>query len=240
MPDSEAVRIVWGACVGVQEKGTGLKPGSGKLRPPGVGETPPWTSNPLFPSLLQHGWMAQDEKHNKIWVWGSTCVKKYICFCRRRTTRLPKIADKISKHNVTAYQQGDPPAGRVYYWAIKWCWALLWTKNNYFFFCHRNILDLGSSLKGFGETSVEFTARMKCMKASGQSCPSVRHWVAGWASSRFLLITINATVIVTICSNRIHSQANICMRYLLSQHSPILWEVRLPCSSKRPQHVAAK
>lgn len=48
--------------MGVQEKGTGQKPESGKLRQPDVGETPPWTSNLLFPSLLQHGWMTQHKK----------------------------------------------------------------------------------------------------------------------------------------------------------------------------------
>lgn len=48
--------------MGVQEKGTGLKPESGKLRQPGVGETPPWTSNLLFPSLLQRDWMTKKKK----------------------------------------------------------------------------------------------------------------------------------------------------------------------------------
>lgn len=50
--------------MGVQEKGTGLKPESGKLRQPGAGETPPWTSNLPFPSLLQHGWITQHDKDN--------------------------------------------------------------------------------------------------------------------------------------------------------------------------------
>lgn len=52
--------------MGVQEKGTGLRPEIGKLRQPGGGETPPWTSTLLFPSLLQHGWIKQERENKKM------------------------------------------------------------------------------------------------------------------------------------------------------------------------------
>ena len=57
-----ACRVKCCVLVCVCENDTGLKPESGKLRQPGVGETPPWTSNLLFPSLLQHDWMTKKKK----------------------------------------------------------------------------------------------------------------------------------------------------------------------------------
>lgn len=78
--------------MGVQEKGTGLKPESGKLQPPGVGETPPWTSNRLFPSLLQRGWMTHHDKDNNKNISVKIHLhEEHIGFFSRRTTLLPQI-----------------------------------------------------------------------------------------------------------------------------------------------------
>lgn len=51
--------------MGVREKGTAPRPGIGKLRPPGEGETPPSTSNLRSPSPLQHGWGTKREAQKR-------------------------------------------------------------------------------------------------------------------------------------------------------------------------------